>query len=198
MRRQSPPAYTFRGFRRAVIETAMLADPASRRADVQMPRDELIRRWRALADDPSSPDYYELTQFGELIVSPRPTTGHQAVASEVAFQLRTQLGPRAATEVGVLTDRGVRVSDVVSMPTERWTEYRGQTPLEVLPDVCVEVLSPSNTREEIDMKIAAYLRGGAREAIVVGLKGEVEIYGPQGRRETSALGISLTLPSELF
>jgi Uma2 family endonuclease len=176
----------------------MHADPGIRRADIQVPRSELIRRWRSLADDPTSPDHYELTQFGELIVSPRPTTGHQGIAFEVGLQIVSQLGPRAATEVGVLTDRGIRVPDVVWMPAERWAACKGQTPLEVLPDVCVEVLSPSNTREEIDMKIAAYLRGGAREAFIVGLKGEVEIHGPQGRRETSALGISLELPAELF
>lgn len=176
----------------------MHADFAIRRADVQMPRDELIRRWRALADDPSSPDYYELTQFGELIVSPRPMTGHQRVASAVARMITAQCGGEGVTGVSVLTDRGVRAPDVVWMPSECWVACKGQSPLEVVPDLCVEVLSPSNTREEIDMKIAAYLRGGAREVIVVGLKGEIEIFGPQGRRETSALGISLALPPELF
>jgi hypothetical protein len=60
------------------------------------------------------------------------------------------------------------------------------------------VLSPSNTREEIQMKVSAYLRGGAREAIVVGLKGQVEFFGPKGKLEASALGIRLELPAELF
>jgi hypothetical protein len=64
--------------------------------------------------------------------------------------------------------------------------------------VCVEVLSPSNTREEIAMKVGAYLRGGAREVIVIGIKGEVELFGPDGKRESSTLGISLALPAELF
>src|SRR5215475_7359912 len=66
------------------------------------------------------------------------------------------------------------------------------------PDVCVEVLSPSNTREEIAMKAGAYLRGGASEVVVVGLKGEVEYLGSEGEREASALGIKLALPPELF
>jgi hypothetical protein len=48
------------------------------------------------------------------------------------------------------------------------------------------------------MRVGAYLRGGAREVIVVGLKGEIEVFGPQGRRDTSALGVSLALPAELF
>lgn len=176
----------------------MHADPAVPRADPPLPREELVRRWQALAADPDSPDHFELNQFGELIVSPKPTTGHQAVASEVAYQLRVRLGPRAATDVSIVTDRGVRAPDVVWMPGERWLACKGQSPLEIVPDVCVEVLSPSNTRAEIEMKIGAYLRGGAREVVVVGLKGEIEIFGPQGKRGASALGVSLALPPELF
>jgi Uma2 family endonuclease len=167
----------------------MQADPAVR-------REELIRRWNELAADPESPDYFELNEFGELIMSPKPTTGHQRVASAVARRLEAKLGGEAVTEVSVLTDRGVRVPDVVWMPAERWNERKGQSPLQTVPDVCVEVLSPGNTREEIAMKAAAYLRGGAREAIVVGLKGEVEFFGPEGKRESTAL--VLELPGDLF
>jgi hypothetical protein len=32
------------------------------------------------------------------------------------------------------------------MPSDRWAAGKGQSPLEVVPDVCVEVLSPSKTR----------------------------------------------------
>jgi Uma2 family endonuclease len=169
----------------------MHAEPAIR-------REELVRRWNALAADPECPDRYELTEFGELILSPRPSNDHQAIAFAVGVQLTQQLGPRAATDIAVYTDRGIRVPDVVWMPPARWAEYKGQTPFPVAPDVCVEVLSPSNSREEIAMKAGAYLRGGAQEVIAVGLRGEVEYFGPEGRREASALGISLALPAELF
>jgi Uma2 family endonuclease len=169
----------------------MHADPAVR-------REELVRRWNELAADPESPDHFELNEFGELIMSPKPTTGHQQVASEVAWLLRTQLGGAAVTEVSVLTDRGVRAPDVVWMPTDRWNKCKGQSPLQIVPDLCVEVLSPSNTREEMAMKIGAYLRGGAREVIVIGLKGEADFFGPEGKRESSALGVALALPADLF
>lgn len=169
----------------------MHAEPAIR-------REELVRRWNALAADPECPDHYELTEFGELILSPRPTNDHQVIATEIAVRLTAQLGPRAATEIAVYTGRGIRVPDVVWKPPTRWAEWKGQTPFPVVPDVCVEVLSPGNTREEILMKAGAYLRGGAREVIVVGLRGEVEFFGSEGRREASALGISLALPPELF
>ena len=177
--------------------TVVQADPAIR-ADRALGNDGLVRRWTDLALDPDTTDRYELSEFGEWIVSPKPTPGHQSVAFEVGLQLTGQLGRGAATEVPVLTDRGVRVPDVIWMRPERWAENKGYSPLQVVPDVCVEVLSPGNTREEIMMKINAYLRGGAREAIVVGLKGEIEFFGPDGKLESSALGLRLELSQDLF
>jgi Uma2 family endonuclease len=166
--------------------------------EIALDREELLQRWNELGADPDSPDRYELTEFGELVLSPKPTNDHQRVASAVVRSLEAQLGPEAATEISVFTDRGIRVPDVVWMPAARWAEVKGKSPFPFVPDVCVEVLSPGNSRAEIAMKIGAYLRGGAREVIVVGRGGEVEYYGAEGRREASALGIRLELPAELF
>ena len=175
----------------------MHADPIAQ-ADPAVLREELVRRWNERPYVEDDPSWYELNEFGEWIVAPRPTSRHQQVAAVVAFQLTAQLGDRAVVEVSVYTDRGIRAPDVAWMPAARWLEAKGQDPLPFVPDVCVEVVSPSNTRREILMKIGAYLRGGAREAIVVGLKGEVGFFGPAGRREASALGLKLELPGELF
>jgi Uma2 family endonuclease len=175
----------------------MHADPVAE-VDPAVLREELVRRWNERPHVEDHPNWYELNEFGEWIVSPRASSGHQRVASVIAFQLTTQLGPDAVAEVSVYTDRGIRVPDVVWMPAARWLEAKGQDPLPFVPDVCVEVVSPSNTRREILMKVGAYLRGGAREAIVVGLKGEVEFFGPGGKLEASAVGIRLELPAELF
>jgi Uma2 family endonuclease len=161
-------------------------------------RAALVRRWQELAGDPDSPDYYELNEYGELIMSPRPTNDHQRALSAIVVSLQTQLGQEAVAEISVMTDRGIRVPDVVWMPQQRWDQVKGKTPLPFVPDVCVEVLSPGNTREEIAMKAGAYGRGGAKEVIVVGLKGEIEFFGAEGKRAASALGIVLDLPPSLF
>ena len=158
----------------------------------------LIRRWHELAGDPNSPDHYEVNQFGEVIMSPRPTNDHQRVVTAVTSSLNPQLGAEAVQEISVMTDRGIRVSDIVWMSPERWAQVKDKTPLPFVPDLCVEVLSPGNTKEQVTMKTNAYLRGGAREVIVVGLRGELEFYGSEGKRATSALHIQLTLPANLF
>jgi Uma2 family endonuclease len=161
-------------------------------------REELLDRWNELAADPESPDRYELNELGELILSPKPTNDHQRVAFAVARALEAQLGPEAGFEISVYTDRGIRVPDVIWMPAERWRDVKGKSPFPFVPDVCVEVLSPGNSRAQITMKTGAYLRGGAREVIVVGLKGEIRFFGAEGTREASALGLRFQLPPELF
>ena len=167
-------------------------------AEAILDRSALLRRWQALSEDPDSPDYYELNEYGEMIMAPKPSNDRQRVIQEVALQLMTCLGKLAVPEVSVMTDRGIRVPDVAWMPVERWGQVKGKTPLPTAPDVCVEALSPGNTREEIAMKTGAYLRAGAREVIVVGLKGEIEFFGTEGKRAGSALGITLHLPATLF
>ena len=161
-------------------------------------RNALVRRWRELSSDPGSPDYYELNEFGELILSPRPSNDHQGVCKAVVAALDRQLGPDARMEISVMTDRGIRVPDVAWMKPERWLQAKGQTPLPRAPDICVEVMSPGNTAQEIAMKSGAYLRAGAKEVIVVGLRGEVEYRGLEGKRSASVLGVVVELASELF
>jgi hypothetical protein len=94
--------------------------------------------------------------------------------------LEHQLGPKALHEVGVLTDRGVFVPDVIWMPPERWKQAGDEEPLPFVPGICVGVLSPSNTRGEITKKIEAHLRGGAREVMIIGTQGNVDFFGPEG------------------
>jgi Uma2 family endonuclease len=167
-------------------------------AEAVLDRAALTRRWQELGADPETPDYYELNEYGEVIMAPKPTNDHQRTLSAVARALESQLGPEAVPEISVLTDRGVRVPDVVWMPLARWEQAKGKTPLPFAPDVCVEVLSPGNTREEMAMKTGAYLRAGAKEVVVVVLRGEIEFFGPEGKRIQSALSITLDLPVSLF
>ena len=61
----------------------------------------------------------------------------------------------------------------------------------VAPDVCVEVLSPANTRPEMAAKTAAYLAAGAREVWLVGEDGVREIHTSSDRMSVSRLGFEL-------
>ncbi len=160
--------------------------------------DELTHRWTELAHDEQAPDYYELTEYGELVLSPRAEMNHQRLCTKIAFQIQTQLGGEAVVEAAVLTPTaGIRVPDVVWMPQDRWNQHPRNAVLEA-PDLVVEVLSPGNRQPEMDHKIHGYLQAGIKEVIVVGLTGTIEYRRQDGRHPTSTFPLQLSLPAELF
>lgn len=159
----------------------------------------LSQLWAELAQDNQVPDWYELTEHGELVMSPKPSNRHQRLCAEIAFQLRSQLGGEAVVEAAVLTtSAGVRVPDVVWMPKEKWPNGNTSQDLLQAPDLVVEVLSPGNRQAEINHKIQAYLTSGIQEVLIVGLTGTMEFHRQDGVHSTSTLNITLTLPPHLF
>lgn len=113
----------------------------------------------------------------------------------MAHELRLQRPDGTTfTECPVETDIGVRVPDVVWASAEFMKRHGSESEFLAGPDLCVEVLSPTNTRAEIGEKVAAYLAAGAREVWVVGDDGVPEIHTSAGRVAASALGFDLPRP----
>jgi Uma2 family endonuclease len=73
--------------------------------------------------------------------------------------------------------------------------------LEVPPDLVVEVLSPSNTRREVDDKLDDYERIGVQECWLVSPEAEtVEVLrlSSEGRETINIYGMAGTLRSEVL
>ena len=161
--------------------------------------EELSQIWADLGHNDQLPDWYELTEHGELIMSPKPSNRHQVICAEIAYQLRAQLGGKAVSEAAVLTtSAGVRVPDVVWMPEDKWQVVTIEEGLVHAPDFVVEVLSPGNRQVEINYKVQAYLASGIQEVLVVGLNGTLEFYRQDGVHTTSSFNVRLSLPPHLF
>jgi Uma2 family endonuclease len=47
------------------------------------------------------------------------------------------------------------------------------------PEICVEILSPSNSVEEMVEKCALYFEAGAKEVWLCGMDGEITFYAPE-------------------
>ena len=168
-------------------------------ADTILSPDDLSKLWAELAQDDQLPDWYELSEHGEVVMSPKPHNRHQLLCTQIGLQLQTQLGGQAGVEVAVLTSTaGIRVPDVVWMPEEKWKIVTTEEGLIQAPELVVEVLSPRNRQTEINQKIHAYLASGIREVLVVGLNGTLKFYHQDGIHTTSILRFTLTLPPHLF
>jgi Uma2 family endonuclease len=55
------------------------------------------------------------------------------------------------------------VADVVWASPEFMKKHRGENPFSVAPEICIEVVSPGNTKKEMDEKRKLYLENGAKE-----------------------------------
>ncbi len=172
----------------------MSATAAKPENEYRLSRAELRRRWDQLADDPlvaAIPFKVELNEKGVIEVSP-PTTQHASLQSSVAYELRRQRPEgKTFTECPVETDIGMRIPDVVWASAEFIESHGDEKQFRVAPDLCVEVLSPRNTRAEMAEKRAAYLAAGAKEVWIVGEDGVPEIYMSAGRVPASTLGFEL-------
>lgn len=164
-----------------------------------LPQEDLSALWVELAQDQQLPDWYELTEHGEVVLSPKPSNRHQLLCTQIALQLQTQLGGQAGVEVAILTSTaGIRVPDVVWMPNEKWEVVTTKQDLIQAPDLVVEVLSPGNRKTSVAHKIQAYLASGVQEVIVVGLRGTIEYHRQDGAHPTSTLNLNFALPPHFF
>ena len=158
----------------------------------------LIARWTEVIGDPSLRDLpykIELNQEGKIEMSPA-NNWHALAQGHLAWALKNALPEGAVlTECSILTGIGVRVPDVALASKAFLEVQRHSTPFMQAPEICVEIVSPSNTKREIDEKVRAYLAAGAKEVRVASEAGELRFFGAEGALEASAFGIRTTLPS---
>lgn len=73
--------------------------------------------------------------------------------------------------------------------------HRAQTQFTRAPEICVEVVLPSNARKELEEKTATHLAAGAAEVrIVLPNSKRVDFFGAGGRLPGSAFPIDLAGP----
>jgi Uma2 family endonuclease len=72
-------------------------------------------------------------------------------------------------------------------------KYGFETPYRRAPEICVEVVSPSNSKEEITQKVELYLAKGAAEVWVVTVEKKISYFDSTGEIEKSNLVKSIKL-----
>ena len=98
---------------------------------------------------------------GKIEISPSNDAHGRWQTRLAAELLRLLPDGEVITEASVLTRIGVRVPDVVWASRAFVAAHGLATPFPRAPEICVEVLSPSNTTDDIEEKVAAYIAAGA-------------------------------------
>lgn len=146
--------------------------------------------WQEVCEHPSLQDLpfkIELDQWGRIILSPAKVY-HAVYQAEIAFLLKYLLRKgRILTECAIKTDKGTRVADVAWMSETRFAQVKNQAECSIAPEICVEVLSSSNTFEEMQEKRTLYFAQGVQEVWLCNELGEMSFYNKDSQLENSNL-----------
>ncbi|RLC08457.1 MAG: Uma2 family endonuclease [Deltaproteobacteria bacterium] len=128
----------------------------------------------------------ELNERGQIIMSPAKAY-HSLYQGEISYLLRSLMKEgRALAECAIATRKGTKVADAAWVSPKRLEIIRYETECSVAPEICVEVLSDSNTDEEIEEKKQLYFENGAREVWICTKNGDMSFHNVKGNLESSA------------
>jgi Uma2 family endonuclease len=162
-------------------------------------REALIVRWQEVLKDPTLRDLpykIELNSWGKVEMTPA-SNRHGRLQAALALELGRQLQGMVITECSILTRIGIRVPDIAWASPAFMQAFGEITPYTRAPEICVEILSPSNVEAEVVEKTAAYLAAGAYEVWLVSEDGAVRFVSPNGDQTTSRFPVVLSLPARL-
>ena len=169
-----------------------------------------FEEWRNL---PETNQRYEIVD-GVMIMPPAPTYFHQQVQSRIFLRLANFVESNGLGEVlpapfDLLIQREplrTRQPDILylnpqQVPGETWDEVIGIHYLEVAPDLVIEVLSPSNTRRDIESRLRDYQQLGSRECWLFSQRARtaeiLDLTGPEPR-SVALFNVDETFRSDLL
>lgn len=139
-----------------------------------------LKRWEEVCVDPFLSNVsgrIETNALGQIIMTPPPAPEHGEGQFSLGALLNHHLPTgHVITECPVSTVEGIKLADVAWISRERRESQRGMKAFVQAPEICVEILSPGNTRAEIDLKRQLYFDSGADEVWVCGLDGSLRFF----------------------
>ena len=150
-------------------------------------------QWADVLQDPSLQDLpykIELNEWGQIVMSPA-SNQHGIYQSDIVWILRNRMDEgKVINECSIATDAGVKVADVAWCSDDFLREHGIETPFTEAPELCVEVISPSNSEQQMQNKMALYFQHGAKECWLVSEDGDVRFFDCDGERKKSYLIVS--------
>ena len=160
-----------------------------------------LRRWAELLPDRELAKVegrIETDRYGRIIMSPPPAPSHGSFQVEIARILWNLLSTgRVLSECPISTADGVKAADVAWASPERMKDLGDQVCFPLAPDICVEVMSPSNTDAEIREKMALYFDAGAREVWLCAQGGAMTFFTPGATRPMRASKLCPEFPKRV-
>ena len=139
-----------------------------------------LARWTEILADPflaKIPNRIETDRHGHILMSPPPAFRHSRRQGHIIGLLRELLSNgQTLPECPVSTADGVKAIDVAWLAPGRPEITQDPIVLTRAPEICAEILSPSNSASEIEEKRALYFDAGAAEVWNCALDGSFSFF----------------------
>ena len=146
--------------------------------------------WQQICEDPqlrNLPYKIELNKTGQLIMTPARLIHGAYQARIVKILAKILPSGECITEAAISTPKGTKVVDVAWFSSQRWEQVKAQYESPIAPEICIEILSPSNSKVEINTKKRLYFAGGAKEVWICDEQGKLTFWKQPGKLSCSEL-----------
>jgi Uma2 family endonuclease len=132
----------------------------------------------------------ELNNQGKVLMTP-VKVNHSILQGKIIGNLYKFLtGGEALAECAIRTKQGTKVADVAWASYDLLEIIENEVECSIAPEICVEVLSTSNTKHELNEKKKLYFEQGALEFWVCDSFGNINFFGREGGLECSTIAVS--------
>ncbi|MFM8332369.1 MAG: Uma2 family endonuclease [Candidatus Methylumidiphilus sp.] len=146
--------------------------------------------WQEVCNDltlRNLPYKIELNEWGQIVMSPASNFHGILQAALIRTMGRAREDGTIIAECSVKTAKGVKVADVAWASSAFRREQGKATPYNKAPEICVEIVSPSNSSKEMEEKCELYFAEGAQEFWLCDEQGVLSFYDCTGPMPTSRL-----------
>lgn len=127
----------------------------------------------------------ELNDHGKVVMTP-VNVSHSILQGKIIGCLYNNLtGGEALAECAIKTKQGTKVADVAWASNTLLEKIENEIECPTAPEICVEVLSVTNTKREIGEKKALYFEQGALEFWLCDSFGNMSFFTKEGKVERS-------------
>lgn len=160
-----------------------------------------LRRWNELLADAEVAKVegrIETDRHGRIIMSPPPAARHGNFQSRIVRLLAEHLPEgETFTECPISTADGVKAADVAWASLECVRTLGNRSCFPRSPEICVEVVSPANSKAEVSEKVELYFDAGAKEVWLCGPTGEITFHIAGGKKAAKTSELCPKFPKRL-
>ncbi len=147
--------------------------------------------WQEVCENPLLKDLpfkVELNHWGQIVMSPAKSA-HSVLQWHIQRTIYDLIGKQGEVipECPIQTSDNVKVADVAWISPQRYAQVKDEIAYSQAPELCIEVISASNTEQEMLIKRGLYLEAGAEEVWLCSPQGEIRFYDASGPIDCSRL-----------